>query len=223
MTGKLKLEGDLMLASRDDQLLPDPERRLTSTDQRRTCRWQPKRRPLRSTTGAERSRAGLRADSASRSATPPSPWSSPRTRRTSGSGSTASPSRRSVPPRTSGTRRRSSPGRSSRRPPRSASTASSRSPSSGPTRRGLTFPIVNEELFWGDAGIGMSIFGTTLAVAGIYGSGTPEQMVEWVPQCFGDRRTTSRSPRSAPRSPTPAPTSRATAPPPSTTRPRTSG
>src|SRR6478735_7656465 len=51
---------------------------------------------------------------------------------------------------------------------------------------GLTFPIVNEALFWGDAGIGMSIFGTTLAVAGIYGSGTPEQMVEWVPQCFGD-------------------------------------
>ena len=50
---------------------------------------------------------------------------------------------------------------------------------------GLTFPLVNEELFWGDAGIGMSIFGTTLAVAGIYGSGTPEQMVEWVPQCFG--------------------------------------
>src|SRR3954449_8785217 len=51
---------------------------------------------------------------------------------------------------------------------------------------GLTFPIVNEELFWGDAGIGMAIFGTTLAVAGIFGSGTPEQMVEWVPQCFGD-------------------------------------
>src|SRR3954447_5195045 len=50
---------------------------------------------------------------------------------------------------------------------------------------GLTFPLVNEELFWGDAGIGMAIFGTTLAVAGIYGSGTPEQMVEWVPQCFG--------------------------------------
>jgi hypothetical protein len=51
---------------------------------------------------------------------------------------------------------------------------------------GLTFPIVNEELFWGDAGIGMSIFGTTLAVAGIYGSGTPEQMAEWIPQCYGD-------------------------------------
>jgi acyl-CoA dehydrogenase len=50
---------------------------------------------------------------------------------------------------------------------------------------GLTVPIVNEELFWGDAGIGMSIFGTTLAVAGIYGSGTPEQMAEWIPQCYG--------------------------------------
>ncbi len=30
---------------------------------------------------------------------------------------------------------------------------------------GLTFPLVNEELFWGDAGIGMSIQGTVLAVA----------------------------------------------------------
>jgi acyl-CoA dehydrogenase len=50
---------------------------------------------------------------------------------------------------------------------------------------GLTFPIVNEEIFWGDAGIGLSIFGTTLAVAGIYSSGTPEQLLEWVPQCYG--------------------------------------
>jgi acyl-CoA dehydrogenase len=50
---------------------------------------------------------------------------------------------------------------------------------------GLTFPIVNEELFWGDAGIGLSIMGTTLAVAGIYASGTPEQLLEWVPQCYG--------------------------------------
>ena len=41
---------------------------------------------------------------------------------------------------------------------------------------GLTFPIVNEELFWGDAGIGMAIMGTSLAVAGIFSSGTPEQM-----------------------------------------------
>src|SRR5215212_10181071 len=50
---------------------------------------------------------------------------------------------------------------------------------------GLTLPIANEELFWGDAGIGMAIMGTSLAVAGIFSSGTPEQMGEWVPQCFG--------------------------------------
>jgi acyl-CoA dehydrogenase len=50
---------------------------------------------------------------------------------------------------------------------------------------GLTLPIVNEELFWGDAGIGMSIFGTSLAVAAIFGLGTPEQLGEWIPRCFG--------------------------------------
>src|SRR3954454_20838123 len=50
---------------------------------------------------------------------------------------------------------------------------------------GLTLPVVNEELFWGDAGIGMAIMRTSLAVAGIFSSGTPEQLGEWVPQCFG--------------------------------------
>jgi acyl-CoA dehydrogenase len=50
---------------------------------------------------------------------------------------------------------------------------------------GLTLPLVNEELFWGDAGIGMSIMGTTLAVAGIFSAGTPDQLIEWVPQCYG--------------------------------------
>lgn len=50
---------------------------------------------------------------------------------------------------------------------------------------GLTLPLVNEELFWGDAGIGMSIMGTTLAVAAIFGQGTPEQIGEWIPQCYG--------------------------------------
>src|SRR5215813_11247044 len=51
---------------------------------------------------------------------------------------------------------------------------------------GLSMVLTTEELFWGDAGIGMSIMGTGLAVAAIYGSGTPEQFLEWVPQCFGD-------------------------------------
>ncbi|MEX1142519.1 MAG: acyl-CoA dehydrogenase family protein [Thermoleophilaceae bacterium] len=50
---------------------------------------------------------------------------------------------------------------------------------------GLQLPIVNEELFWGDAGIGMSIMGTTLGVAAIFGQGTNEQVGEWIPQCFG--------------------------------------
>jgi alkylation response protein AidB-like acyl-CoA dehydrogenase len=51
---------------------------------------------------------------------------------------------------------------------------------------GLSLQIANEELFWGDAGIGMALFGTSLAAAGIFSSGTPDQMIEWLPQCFGD-------------------------------------
>src|SRR6201990_139846 len=50
---------------------------------------------------------------------------------------------------------------------------------------GLTLPIVNEELFWGDAGIGMSIFGTSLAVAAIFGQGSPEQLGEGIRHGFG--------------------------------------
>jgi len=50
---------------------------------------------------------------------------------------------------------------------------------------GIMFPIVNEELFWGDAGIGMAIMGTTLGVAAIQANGLPEQWGEWIPQCFG--------------------------------------
>jgi acyl-CoA dehydrogenase len=50
---------------------------------------------------------------------------------------------------------------------------------------GLTLPIANEEIFWGDAGIGMAIMGTGLAVAAIFGQGTQEQIGEWLPQCFG--------------------------------------
>src|SRR5512142_911557 len=50
---------------------------------------------------------------------------------------------------------------------------------------GITFPMISEELAWGDAGITLAILGTTLGVSGILGNGTPEQIGEWVPQCFG--------------------------------------
>ncbi len=50
---------------------------------------------------------------------------------------------------------------------------------------GISLPITMEELFWGDAGIGLAIVGTTLGLAGILANGTPDQLGEWAPQCFG--------------------------------------
>src|SRR5688572_8289038 len=50
---------------------------------------------------------------------------------------------------------------------------------------GISLPMVMEEMAWGDAGIGLAIFGTTLGVVGLMGNGTPEQIGEWLPQCFG--------------------------------------
>ena len=51
---------------------------------------------------------------------------------------------------------------------------------------GLSMVVALEELFWGDAGIGMALMGSGLAAAGIASSGLPEQVMEWVPQCYGD-------------------------------------
>ncbi|HUZ11043.1 MAG TPA: acyl-CoA dehydrogenase family protein [Acidimicrobiales bacterium] len=50
---------------------------------------------------------------------------------------------------------------------------------------GLLMALVMEEMAWGDAGIGLAIFGSTLAVAAIVANGTPEQQAEWIPRCFG--------------------------------------
>ena len=50
---------------------------------------------------------------------------------------------------------------------------------------GVLLPAVMEEMSWGDAGIALAIFGTTLGVSGIFSNGTPEQIGEWLPQCFG--------------------------------------
>lgn len=45
--------------------------------------------------------------------------------------------------------------------------------------------IYAEEMHWGCAGIALAISGSSLAAAGIAASGTPEQIAQWVPQCFG--------------------------------------
>jgi acyl-CoA dehydrogenase len=50
---------------------------------------------------------------------------------------------------------------------------------------GILLPVVMEEMCWGDAGITLAIFGTTLGVSGIFANGTDEQIGEWLPQCFG--------------------------------------
>ena len=54
---------------------------------------------------------------------------------------------------------------------------------------GQTFPLFLEELFWGDAGIGLSIMGSVLGAVGIMSQGTPEQLGEWLPSASGPRTT----------------------------------
>ncbi|MFJ8000446.1 acyl-CoA dehydrogenase family protein [Streptomyces sp. NPDC096310] len=51
---------------------------------------------------------------------------------------------------------------------------------------GLGIPLVMEELFWGDAGIALSIVGTGLAAVGVLANGTEEQVGTWIPQMYGD-------------------------------------
>jgi len=53
---------------------------------------------------------------------------------------------------------------------------------------GGLFGVINaEETHWGCAGIALAISASGLAAAGIASSGTPEQIGQWVPECFGDR------------------------------------
>ncbi|MEW2390515.1 acyl-CoA dehydrogenase family protein [Streptomyces venezuelae] len=51
---------------------------------------------------------------------------------------------------------------------------------------GLGIPMATEEIFWGDAGIGLSIMGTGLAAVGVLANGTEEQIGTWIPQMYGD-------------------------------------
>ena len=50
---------------------------------------------------------------------------------------------------------------------------------------GLTLPLIAEEVFWGCAGIGLSIFGSGLPLSALAGVGTQEQLFEWAPKMFG--------------------------------------
>jgi alkylation response protein AidB-like acyl-CoA dehydrogenase len=50
---------------------------------------------------------------------------------------------------------------------------------------GLGTAVAFEELFWGDAGIALSLTGSCLAAVAVGSNGTPEQIGEWLPQMFG--------------------------------------
>src|ERR1035437_6455082 len=50
---------------------------------------------------------------------------------------------------------------------------------------GLGIPVAFEELFWGDAGIGLALGGSALAAGAGVANGTPERIGEWCPQMFG--------------------------------------
>jgi alkylation response protein AidB-like acyl-CoA dehydrogenase len=52
-------------------------------------------------------------------------------------------------------------------------------------KTGLSLVLALEELAWGDAGLCMALLGTSLGVAAIMSNGTPEQQMEWIPQCYG--------------------------------------
>jgi len=65
---------------------------------------------------------------------------------------------------------------------------------------GLLLPLVNEEMAWGDAGIALAI----LASDSRRGrdrrqAGTPEQVAEWAPQCFGQTGDIQLAPCACPR------------------------
>jgi acyl-CoA dehydrogenase len=51
---------------------------------------------------------------------------------------------------------------------------------------GLSLPLLMEELFWGCAGIGLSIVMPALALSAIGQAASPDQLVRWAPECFGD-------------------------------------
>lgn len=55
----------------------------------------------------------------------------------------------------------------------------------GMHQSGLGLIVAFEEMFWGDAGIALSILATGLAAASLLANGTGEQIGEFIPQMFG--------------------------------------
>jgi acyl-CoA dehydrogenase len=51
---------------------------------------------------------------------------------------------------------------------------------------GISLPLFMEELFWGCAGIGLSIVMPALALSALAQAATPEQLVRWAPEMFGE-------------------------------------
>src|SRR5438270_4898989 len=50
---------------------------------------------------------------------------------------------------------------------------------------GLSLPVLMEELFWGCAGIGLTIVMPALALAAIRQAASDQQLARWAPECFG--------------------------------------
>ena len=51
---------------------------------------------------------------------------------------------------------------------------------------GLSLPLFMEELFWGCAGIGLAIVMPALALSAMAPAATPDQLLRWAPECFGE-------------------------------------
>ena len=51
---------------------------------------------------------------------------------------------------------------------------------------GLSLPLFMEELFWGCAGIGLAVVMPALALSAMAQAATPEQLLRWAPECFGE-------------------------------------
>jgi len=51
---------------------------------------------------------------------------------------------------------------------------------------GLSLPLFMEELFWGCAGIGLAIVMPALALSAMAQAATPDQLVRWAPEFFGE-------------------------------------